>query len=386
LIRPLVLLPLLLAGLFLGKLFNVHGIENGPAYLYTTSLMLALGLYGSTYGIDVSGARRDSRLIIVAVSVGVVLKSLLIGGAVYVILRNPLDLLLGVVVAQIDPLSVASMVTNRRLSKRAYSILAAWSAFDDAATAVLAVYAALLLTKVTGVGSSAVQGIHPATGLAGWTIDVALNFAVAGIALLLWRSMRNHRRRELLGLLLLVGVFALAVLQFLMLTAALVGLFLRPRLLARALPPMVGSALLVATVMLGTLLTAGVDLKTGVALGVATFAAQIVVGYGLTAGLPGRDRTHLALAQQNGLTAIILALRLQEQFGGVVAAVAPAIVVINLIYVVANWTLDAGMKTNVAADPSSTESTASDPKQGPDGGDHPCHASPRGYQVGAGIR
>jgi hypothetical protein len=139
---------------------------------------------------------------------------------------------------------------------------------------------------------------------------------------------------------LLAAVAALAVWQFLMLSVALIGLFLRPRPLGRALPPLVGSALVVATILLGVLLTFGVDLVSGLALGLAAFGAQVLVGYLLTFGLPARDRTHLAFAQQNGLTAIILALRLDAQYAGIVAAVAPAIVVTNVIYVACNRVLD----------------------------------------------
>lgn len=72
----------------------------------------------------------------------------------------------------------------------------------------------------------------------------------------------------------------------------------------------------------------------------AASASQIAVGYLLTGGLPAGDRIHLALAQQNGITAIVLALRLEAQFPGVAAMVAPAVLTTNLTHAVANRVLD----------------------------------------------
>ncbi|MET8053576.1 hypothetical protein ABZU75_38940 [Streptosporangium sp. NPDC005286] len=61
----------------------------------------------------------------------------------------------------------------------------------------------------------------------------------------------------------------------------------------------------------------------------------------LTHGLPLIDRVHLGLAQQNGVTAVILALVFERDFGGFVAVIAPAILTVNLVHAVANRTADA---------------------------------------------
>jgi hypothetical protein len=88
------------------------------------------------------------------------------------------------------------------------------------------------------------------------------------------------------------------------------------------------------------LLVNGVSLGHGALLGVMAFLAQIVAAAALTQGMPRADRVHLALAQQNGITAIILALRLEIQFTGAVAVIAPAIVVTNLSHAMANRLID----------------------------------------------
>ena len=69
--------------------------------------------------------------------------------------------------------------------------------------------------------------------------------------------------------------------------------------------------------------------------------AQIVVALLLTIPKVWRgDRARLALGQQNGLTAIILALLLEPNFPGTIAVVAPAIIVVNLLHALCNGLYD----------------------------------------------
>ena len=76
----------------------------------------------------------------------------------------------------------------------------------------------------------------------------------------------------------------------------------------------------------------GIDPVSGLVLGLAAFSAQAVVAAALTRGLPRSDRVGLALAQQNGITAIILALWIEKTYPGAVAILGPAIVVVNLLH------------------------------------------------------
>jgi hypothetical protein len=93
-----------------------------------------------------------------------------------------------------------------------------------------------------------------------------------------------------------------------------------------------------------------------VVLGVAAYAAQVVVALLLTIPKVWRgDRARLALGQQNGLTAIILALLLEPNFPGTIAVVAPAIIVVNLLHALCN-----GLYDRVAP-----------PAEGPDDGQRP---------------
>ncbi|GIG02738.1 hypothetical protein [Catellatospora citrea] len=317
---------------------RIADATGSAPYLLATAALLAIGLYGSTYGIDVAAARQDRRLIVTAVTVGVVVKAAVIGAALALAWQDPLFLLLGIVVAQIDPLSVAALLGDDRLSPRARTVLAAWSSFDDPITVVLTVYAAAVATDALGLDHRGEQGVHVADGLAAYAVDLGLNLLFAGLVWLVWRFGVRDRPRWATALLALAA--AVAVWQFLMLGLALVGLFLRPAWLERLLPRITQGALYAATVLLGLLLIGGIALPQGISLGVAAFAAQILVGWLLTRNMPPADRLHLAFAQQNGITAIILALRLEAQFAGVVAVVAPAILVTNLTHYAANHLLD----------------------------------------------
>jgi hypothetical protein len=91
-----------------------------------------------------------------------------------------------------------------------------------------------------------------------------------------------------------------------------------------------------AALTLGTLLVGGIDLAAGLILGAAAYGAQIVVGAVLTRKLDRVDRISLALGQQNGVTAIILALSLEPMFPRAVGLVAPAIVTVNCLHFAAN--------------------------------------------------
>jgi hypothetical protein len=135
--------------------------------------------------------------------------------------------------------------------------------------------------------------------------------------------------------LLVVGVIVASVHRLLMLGLALTGLFLRPRI-AGLLEWATRIAFWLSALAIGISLTHGIALMAGLVLGVAAFGSQCVVGYVLTAGLPREDRVDLALGHQNGITAVILALLLEPTVTGTVAAVAPAIVVVNLLHGASN--------------------------------------------------
>lgn len=342
------LVALVAAGVLIGKVLGLEHLETTPWYQPVTAALLAIGLYASTYGISVPEARQHARLIVMAVTVGVIVKAALIGalmslafGLVYVVRA--------IGVAQIDPLSVSRLMRRGSpMSKKAKSILGAWSSFDDPMTVLLGLYVPAIIVAPVAGSQPLAQG-----GLSAYAVGLGLNLLFAGLVWAIWRYTRLNLANTLLvlcvGYALLVVSFATAVMCLMMLGLALIGLFLRPTTAAakgdtegdaerfdRLVERAVDVAFYVAAILLGVLLAQGVNLVAGVAMGVVAYAAQAVVALPLTRKLGWSDRVYLMLAQQLGITAIILALRFEPAYPGTVAVVGPTIIVVNLLHAVMN--------------------------------------------------
>lgn len=312
---------------------------HGSAYLYGATTLLAIGLFGSTAGISLPSLKSHAGIVVSAVTVGVVLKAALITAVMYWAYPQPLFLVVGIAIAQIDPLSVAALREKSRLSEEARSILAAWSSFDDPVTTLLSLYATALAVDMMGE-----TGTFSIMNVGSFLFSLLLNAVVAVVAAGVWwiltrraglRFFTGERLPwgpNILATVLLAVMMGVAAWQLLFPGLAAAGLFFRPWLgpwLDRA----TNGALLLASAGLGMLLLNGVDLGKGLLLGVTGFAAQVIVALILTVRLPSKaDRAYLATSQQNGITAIILALVLEQSLPGVAAVVAPAIVVINLLH------------------------------------------------------
>jgi NhaP-type Na+/H+ or K+/H+ antiporter len=340
-IRFAFMLGMVAVGVLIGRVAgHVTDILGGPFYSPFVAFLLALGLYGSTRAIDLRHLRSDLRTVVLAVTVGVFLKAVLITAVMLAVFQNPAYLVLGVAVAQIDPLSVSALGESSRLSRRGRGLLLAWASFDDPVTTLLTVYAAALALPFRDTQGAA----HPGFGGSTFTVDLLGNLAVAVAAVLLHRLVRRAvpRWEFPVACLLLAAVFAIGTWQMWVLAVALVGLGIRPAartrpdVADRALARSIDVAFLLASVLLGVVLSLGVSPLPGLVLGAAAFAAHALVSLPLTRSQSAQDRALLAFAQQNGITAIILALLLEPVFEGTVAVVAPAILVVNLLYLAAN--------------------------------------------------
>ncbi|WP_018680871.1 cation:proton antiporter [Actinokineospora enzanensis] len=318
--------------------------HTAPAYHLAITALLAVGLYGSTRGIELSELRENLRTVVLAITVGVLAKTALISAVMYLIHPRPISLVLGVAVAQIDPLSVGATL-SRRMSDSARAILSAWAAFDDPVTVLLTVYL-----------SAFALGGEASDGIADFWQGLAFNGAFVLVAAGLWwlaRLLSKHITGvvrvvgAVVAVLLVAGFAVVSVRYGLMLGVAACGLFFRPfRTLDWVVDRTLAAALLLAGAALGVVLGGTVtthswpDLLRGLALGGAAFAAQMVMGVALSRHLPRYDRWCLALGQQNGLTAIVLALLLEPDFPGAVAVIAPAVLVTNLLFALGRRVLD----------------------------------------------
>jgi len=341
--RSVALLAALGVGWVVAWQWELRAVDESSAYGFFITALLGFGLYASTSGIEIAEFRRELRTVVVAVTLGVLAKVALIFGVVYLVHREPWHLVLAVAVAQIDPLSVAAVRAKSRMSASAKALLSAWASFDDPITVLLTVYLTSFALAGGAVG-----------GFGAFTANFALNLALAGGAYLLWRLARGRVRpgergraarwavRVSLALVVLAVGFV-AVHFSLLLALALIGLFFRPDL-GRLVDGLAEVGMFAATVAVGLVLAAEFSWAlagVGAVLGAAAFGSQAVVAWALT--LPRRwrgDRVRLCLGQQNGLTAIILALLLEPRFPGSIAVVAPAVVVVNLLNALANGAYD----------------------------------------------
>ncbi|WEH39886.1 cation:proton antiporter [Streptomyces sp. AM 2-1-1] len=334
----------LVAGVLCGLAVDPSALAGTWGYTFGTSLLLAVGLYGSTYGIDLAALRADLGGVVAAVTLGVVLKAALIAGVMVLAFGRPAHLVLGIAVAQIDPLSVAALDRRGRMSERARSLLMAWAAFDDPMTVLLTLYAAGYAYAAAGHrGAPAIAG----GGAGGWLTGLAMNAALlAGVVLLWWAWRRAapalvsvppfRRAGEVAAGLLVVLMLVLAAVGTLMLAVAVAGLVVRRRVFAKTLGRAVATAFLAASLVLGLFLAQGVALWPGLLLGATAFGAQALVALCVmplfVRGLERRDRIVLGLGQQNGITAVLIALALEHDFPGTVAIVGPAVVTVNLLH------------------------------------------------------
>jgi NhaP-type Na+/H+ or K+/H+ antiporter len=348
------LVALLAAGVAISKLLHIEDLSTHEWYQMVTSALLAVALYASTYGINRTMAKRHVKLIVTAVTVGVIVKAAIIAGLMSPVFGT-IFCVLGIVVSQIDPLSVARLMRKGSpMSERAQTILGAWSSFDDPMTVLLALYVPTFIVAPTPGAEPIAEG-----GWMGYVIGLGFNLLFAALVWALWRYSRLRLSNVMLvlviGYALLAFSFATAVMCLMMLGLALIGLFLRPtRSQAKASPDaeteeddeperfdrFLGRAVdvcyMAAAVLLGIMLAEGVNPVAGIAMGIVAYFVQAVVAVPLTRKLGRSDRIYLMFAQQLGITAIILSLRFEPSYPGTVAIVAPAIIVCNLLHAVCN--------------------------------------------------
>jgi NhaP-type Na+/H+ or K+/H+ antiporter len=351
-----------LAGLILAVVFGWQGLEHSSWYVLVASALLCFGLYMAVYGIDRQEAKRHWRIVLIAVTFGVVCKYLIIFGITYLVTQNWQYAVLGMALAQIDPLSVAALSSDKRMTKRTRTILNMWAACDDPMTAIatplLLGAAATLAHQKMAEGSSWVDVLVSIAPFAGTLLVVGLlalyrRMKSKNVHAILQEKLDNHEpgKNVISGL---TAIIAIPMRLYSM--AALAGWFVRPSWLGvgRRAEFALNIALYSATFLLGILLAGGVDITGGITLGVATYGSQVIAAWLVMwaallvskkenhskSKLSRRDTWHLALSQQNGITAIVLALNLEPVINGSVAVVSLAIVTVNVLNAVCNGLFD----------------------------------------------
>ena len=343
----------LACGAIVGLLTHPENLSHAAGYQYAAGLLLAIGLYGSTHDIDFAEVKRSLKVVLVAVTVGVLVKASLIATVMVLAFDRPEYLVLGIAVAQIDPLWVAATQKSDRVSPRAKAILSVWAAFDDPMTVLLTLYFSALAVRY-GTGSAGDGSVltDTATVFGDLLLNLGLFALVAALwwAAAAWLGRRGPRRRpgtrpavDLVALALVVALILFAAQDMMVLAVALTGLLVRLGRFGAGLETAVALAFLAASAVLGVVLASGeVFLREGLVLGASAFAAQLLVTLLISRllvrpRLTWPDLAHLGFGQQNGITAILLALALEPRFPGTVGVVGPAIVTVNLLHHTFQW-------------------------------------------------
>jgi hypothetical protein len=311
-------------GLFLVSVFNFEIDSTNTIFLFVTYLLLAIGLYSSVYGIDIKELKEHGKLVLSAVTIGVIFKTFFIGGVFYLIFRSPLAFVFAVIVAQIDPLGTAQLMSsNKHLSKTGQTIIRAWSSFDDPMTVLISIY--FVLPFLLEQGRSFFD----------YVIGFIFNLALAlGVYLL----NKFVVKKDIYKILLLVICLVLCAFYQFMLAIAIIALFLRPQKIFNKteFEPILGriltTAFLLSTLIFGAFAKDGINILWGAVVGILVVISQIVATYFITNKLNKKDRVNIAFAQYNGITSILLAVFFQGYFDGVVSVIISALVFINLIY------------------------------------------------------
>lgn len=356
-VRQLIrLTSLALLGFAMAAFFGWQNLEHSPLYMLVASGLLCIGLYFAVCGIDKAEAKEHWRVIVIAVTAGVLLKYCIIASCMFMMMHDWRYIVFAMAVTQIDPLSVAALSDGERLKPHTQTVLNAWAATDDPMTSVLTPIALLMAGYLShGQFSDRSDWLSLLIDL----LPFALALVIVG--LVAWKQrfgltiscslskVHDHEttKNTVAALAVIIGaptrLFSLP---------AFVGWSYRPawttneKLVARILMTTLGTA----TFLLGILLADSHSFSGGPLLGAVTFCSQAIATWcvlGLAAKFGGqssafsrRDKLQLALGQQNGITAILLALMLEPSASDAVATIGSAIVTINVLHFVCNWAFD----------------------------------------------
>lgn len=356
-VRQLIRLTILaLLGFATAAFFGWQNLEHSPLYMLVASGLLCIGLYFAVCGIDKTEAKEHWRVIVIAVTAGVLLKYCIIAASMFGITHDWRYIVFAMAVTQIDPLSVAALSDGERLKPHTQTVLNAWAATDDPMTSVLTPIALLAGSHLS---HGQFNGQSDWLGLMTDLLPFALALIVVGFAAwkqrfglaapLSMRKVHDHEitKNTMAALAVIIGA-PTRLFSF----PAFVGWGYRPawttneKLVGRILTTTLGAA----TFLLGILLADSHGFGGGPLLGAVTFGSQAVATWcvlglaekfgGQTSAFSRRDKLQLALGQQNGITAILLALMLEPNAPDAVATIGSAIVTINVLHFVCNWAFD----------------------------------------------
>jgi hypothetical protein len=295
---------------------------------YLQYTLLAIGLYGAVYGIDLGALQQQKKTALIVVTLGVCFKILFIWGILYIVTGLQISWLLGAILGQIDPLSTAKLSGSSKLSQSGKSLLNTRASFDDPMTVLIAMYMVVPFLFVTW------QSIG-----GGYIMWLWANILFAG---LIYIATRLFTGRYIHAFLLIYSFFVAVYFQR-MLGIALIALFLRPEFpnFSKNLDLSVQIAFFASVFLLGIYMSGWRtgNIWYGILLWVVVYISQIIATYLCVHTVSHKDKKFLAFAQYNGITSIILATTLSIYDPTLVGYTAIAIITITLLYMLSNHLL-----------------------------------------------
>ncbi len=287
-----------------------------------SQILLTIGLYSACAGIDTQESLIHRKQITKILSLGVLLKALIISAILYFLGIWIYSVIFALIVTQIDPLSVAYL-WNQHLSHKAKTILHFRANFDDPMTVLLLLYLALPLA---------------------W-LSLDINIIRVYSLNILWIVLAyGARKRSQSSQIIVMIVLAWAsIFGGATLAVAAAWLLLRPfqeKIMTVILKYVYWAVIwLFAILFLYQMRLWIVTLRIvsiGFILGCAGFFAQRLVTHILFWHGNSHDKKLLSIAQQNGLTSMVLALTLFAIVPDIIGITAIAIFTINSFHWITN--------------------------------------------------
>lgn len=319
---------------------------GGTSWLWAVAL--GLGLFASTFGIDLNAMRKtDWRVVVKAVTIGVLQKAIIIGGGMWLLgwlfgYAPLLFLVLGLQMAQMDPVAMAALADKRRMSPVADSLSRAVSSLDDPVTVLLTILV-VGAQKVFGFElgvTIANLGIENAAGY-GWYLWLNISFMATMVLFwqLAYKGSQFWKLTFTLGL--IAGAIVVGASWYWMFGLALMGIFIRPEgkiydQANKVLDWGVKGAFALTGIVAGSLLF-GVygsplfaqQVVWGLVLGGLAFASQVVTGplMMIGGGYSRQDRWYFAFSHTNGLTSTMLGVST-----GTIAFIIPGVIMTHILH------------------------------------------------------
>ena len=329
---------------YLISVFFKIDVSNSYALQYLMRLAIAAGLYINVLSIDTNIFKKNLRLILGILLIGVPIKILLPGqllGTFSPSIDWGIAFLAATAIAQIDPIAASKFLEKTKMSKKSETIVRAWSSLDDPVTVLFAFY--IFLPAILPQQSSFVRNFIIRIAL-----DLTICLAIYSFVYVIRKTSFSDTCKDVISIFIIIITFAYSLYTQSFLVPATIGLFVRPFEPGK-LTRIISAIFYLSVIILGLLAShVSMDCLSGALLAISMFfLAQVIVtlmflGYSLFKGKDSlSDIVRVMFCHQNGMTAMLLTITFElEQVDGLLEVTLPTILWIALFYILTNALVD----------------------------------------------